>query len=225
MNACILFIFASQLAFVTPACYIDDNTMIEPENIIYVQDLDHINGHVYVAPQAYHDHWSVNGAPIPGSWDPDVYLRIDLLGLTFVYEPWRTPIVRVRHNHYDAHHEFLQRRHRAHSHSRSRAWKERRVSHRAHRKKNKAKKNRHRAHNHSRSRTWKEHRPSRRAHRKNKAKKNRGLHKAAIRFADKITHHEYRNRTVTKSSRTKRRERKLHKRTRHHRRNHRNGKR
>ncbi len=120
MNACILFIFAAQLAWVTPDCYVDKNTMIEPSSIVYLTEYDYLSSDLLQAPQAYHDYWSFNG--VSSDWDPDVYLSISSSGLAFVYEPWREPDVRIRFNHYERHQRILSTR----SSNHLRRWRENR---------------------------------------------------------------------------------------------------
>ena len=111
MYICMLFVIASNLAYVTPSCFIDKTTMIEPGALTYVYDAGELPAIDLVhAPQVYVNYWRMFGAKSNGQWNPDKYVRISPDGLEIVHEPWRNPKVRVFHRHYEKHKEYLAQR-------------------------------------------------------------------------------------------------------------------
>ena len=111
MYACILYVALGATSIVTSPCVVDDNTLIEPSQIVYVDHGMHIDKEIeyYEAPMAYVDYWRLNGVPYKGSWNPDKYIRLSFPGILIVHEPWRTPKVRTHFKHYEKHKEYLTR--------------------------------------------------------------------------------------------------------------------
>ena len=125
MYACMIFVFSGSLAFVTPTCYVDEETMIEPEQIVYVDDNMQLDDDMKSvrAPQAYTDYWRLRGVPTVGSWNPDMYVKLVHPGILIVHEPWRTPAIRKSHGHYSVYYEHLKRFDRRWKRRTAREWR------------------------------------------------------------------------------------------------------
>ncbi len=68
MYACILYVALGATSIVTSPCVVDDNTLIEPSQIVYVDHGMHMDKEIeyYEAPMAYVDYWRLNGVPLQG---------------------------------------------------------------------------------------------------------------------------------------------------------------
>jgi len=111
MSICALFIVATSLAYVTPTCVVDKNTMVEPAALTYVYDINELPAVELIrSPQVYADYWRMFGAKPGGTWNPDKYIKITSRGAVIVHEPWRKPEVRVKYRHYEKYRNYLNAR-------------------------------------------------------------------------------------------------------------------
>ena len=109
MYICMMYVVATNLAFVTPTCFVNEETMIEPAALTYVYDMNELPATVPLdpAPQPYINYWRLMGAKPSGQWNPDNYVRITPRGVKIVHEPWRSPRVRTFHRHYEKYENHL----------------------------------------------------------------------------------------------------------------------
>lgn len=109
MTACVLYLYALASGFVTPECYINKETMIEPEAI---HELAHapkeFMSTVKVAPKAYIEYWR-NKKYASGTlnWDPNYYLDVKGNKIDIIHMPWKTPKVRKLRKHYKRYKHLL----------------------------------------------------------------------------------------------------------------------
>lgn len=109
MTACVLYLYALAHGFVTPACYVDKNTMIEPEAI---HDIIHAPKEflstVKEAPKVYIKYWK-SKRYVTGTlnWDPNYYIQVKDKKINIIHAPWKTPKVRKVRKHYKRYKDLL----------------------------------------------------------------------------------------------------------------------
>lgn len=109
MNACILFFYAAASGFVTPACFVNKTTLIEPESIHHLAHAPkEFVSTVNEAPKAYINYWKKNNIKTNiGYWDPDYYFEIINNKIRIIHTPWVVPEVRKKRNHYQRYKKLL----------------------------------------------------------------------------------------------------------------------